>query len=83
MRVSEDLLEPTQAEILDSLTFSKKFELAKDKLETSDKDLRTAIINDIFNSGYEVKDIIDFIAYGKTKETEKYLDEVLTDNKLI
>lgn len=82
MRVSEDLLEQTQEEILETLTFSKKWELSKDKVESSDKDLRLALINDLMNC-YGLKDIVDFIKYGKTIETEKYLNEFLLDNKLI
>jgi len=77
-----DETELDDQEKLSLLTFSKKWELAKDNLDASDKDLRKAIITDLFNC-YELSEIIDFIRQGKTVETEKYLNDVLVDCKLI
>ncbi|KAF0146530.1 MAG: hypothetical protein FD143_3328 [Ignavibacteria bacterium] len=72
--------EQTIEEELALLTFSKKFQLAESELESTDKDLRLAIMQDLFDS-HSIKDLIDFCR--KNNNVEKYLDEFLVDNKLI
>ena len=72
--------EQTQEEALSIMPFSQKWNLAQTHIDSTDKDLRTAITQDLFNS-YSLKDIIDLLR--KNKNTEKYLDDVLLDSKLI
>lgn len=82
LSINPELLPDTKEEVLDLLTFSKKWELSNKHLESSDKDLRLALINDLMNV-YSIEEIVDMIPSHKAKSIEKYLDEVLTDNKLI
>lgn len=83
-----DNLEPeeeevTKEEILELMTFSKKWKLAEQYIDTSDKDFKLAVATDIFNSWHLLSEIIDLIPHGRAFETEKYVNEVLIDNKLI